>query len=742
MRSKYLLFLPFLYIIIVWVAFSYPYFFQQKVPFPSTYQVNSFFPWKEYQKFWGPVKSGAMPDVIDQIYPWRHFTIQELKQGQIPYWNPNNFSGTPHLANFQSAVFSPFNLLFFLLPFVDAWSIMILLQPILAGLFTYLLLREFKISRAGSLLSSITYMFCGFFVVWMAYGSLSMAISFLPLSLFLIEKCFNKKKTLFLVLLSLVLPLSFFSGHFQTSLYLFLFSLLYIFFKRVETQKNREFFLTLLFFSLGLILSLPQLLPSIQLYSNSVRSETYITGGGIPFFYLVTSFAPDFFGNPVTRNDWLGYYAEWASFVGIIPLFLAFFIPLRNKKVLLFLIIGIVSLLLSIDSPFQKIIGSLRIPVLSTSTPSRIVVIFSFSLAVLAGFGFDNLRQLIKKKSYKRLFIPIGIMLSVLLCIWFLLFLVKPMPVDKLLTAKKNFILPTGIFLATFFFIFVSLFRRKWASLILIGILFLATFDSLRFAIKWMPFDRKDFVFQDLPVISSMKKNVGLGRVYGNLGAHVDTYYNIPSIQGYDPLYIGRYGEFLASAKSGMPDQAGRSVAQLVHEAKYIDRVLDFLGVTVIFHPTLDTKKPWAYPVWQDTKRFTKVFDDGKYQLYRNNTARDKMSLFYSYETIQDKDKILNRFYSDEFDFRTILILEEKIPVKLEKGEGEVKITTYSPQYIKAKVTSTKTALLFITDNYYPGWRAKVNGREAKIYRADYSFRSILVPKGNSVVEFNYVLDL
>src|SRR5579885_2600913 len=114
---------PFLLIIAVWFAFASPFFLTSKVPFPSTYQVNNFAPWDAYPGFASPVKNAAMPDVITQIVPWKFFTIQMWKSGQVPLWNPYSFSGTPHLANYQSAVLSPLNILFFIFSFVSAWSL-------------------------------------------------------------------------------------------------------------------------------------------------------------------------------------------------------------------------------------------------------------------------------------------------------------------------------------------------------------------------------------------------------------------------------------------------------------------------------------------------------------------------------------------------------------------------------------------------------------------------------------------
>ncbi|KKS22964.1 MAG: hypothetical protein UU78_C0008G0014, partial [Candidatus Roizmanbacteria bacterium GW2011_GWC2_41_7] len=127
---------PILFIVVIWLIFVHPYFFKNLVPFPSRYLVDFFPPWNNLYAH--PYKNGAMPDIITQIYPWKQLTIDSWKSGQIPGWNPYQFSGNPHLANVQSAAFTPFNLLFFVLSFIDAWSVLVLLQPFLAGLFMYL----------------------------------------------------------------------------------------------------------------------------------------------------------------------------------------------------------------------------------------------------------------------------------------------------------------------------------------------------------------------------------------------------------------------------------------------------------------------------------------------------------------------------------------------------------------------------------------------------------------------------
>lgn len=728
-----------LFIFLVWLIFSSPYFLQGKVPYSSTYQVNHFFPWSAYSKFHGPVKNGAMPDITDQIYPWRHFTVETWKKGEVPLWNPNSFSGNPHLANYQSAVFSPLNLLFFILPFADAWSLLVLLAPLSAGIFMYLLAREFGISKAGSSISAISFMFSGFMIVWMAYGTLSWAIAFLPLSLYSIESWYNKGGKLPLLLFAFSIPFSFFSGHFQTSLYFFGFTTLFLIFKLLQKSKNPT--PLIISFLSGIAISLLQIIPSVQFYMESLRSEIFLTGTGIPLFYLINLFAPDFFGNPVTRNDWFGYYAEWASFIGIIPLILAGFAFNKKDKFSLFLyILGFIFLVLAIDNPIQKTIADLRIPVISTSNPTRIIVLLSFILAFLSGFGFDKVLKILEKGSIKRFYPNILPWIVIFIALWVSILFLNFMPEDKKLIAQRNLILPTLIFLL-FLAVILFNFRFKKNRFILYLIIILVSFDSLRFAQKWMPFDPKELVFPDTPIIAVIKENIGFGRIFGNFGANIDTYYGFPGIEGYDPLYIERYGEFVRSANAGEFTKGERSVVRISRRGEFADRVLDLLGVSLIFHPTADTNQGWAYPVWENKSRFVKLYGDGKLELYKNQTALERARIFYNYEIINDKKDIIKRFYNKDFNFRDTLILEEdpKLAKFSERPKGNTKIISLTPNTVTLEVKTENEALLFLSDNFYPGWKAKVNGKEAKIYRADYTFKAVIVPKGKSSVEFFFV---
>jgi hypothetical protein len=72
------------------------------------------------------------------------------------------------------------------------------------------------------------------------------------------------------------------------------------------------------------------------------------------------------------------------------------------------------------------------------------------------------------------------------------------------------------------------------------------------------------------------------------------------------------------------------------------------------------------------------------------------------------------------------------------QGEDSARVTTYNPEQVSIDVTSSAEGYLLLTDAFYPGWRALVNGRPAEILRADVMFRAVRVPAGASTVTFEY----
>ena len=105
-------------------------------------------------------------DAATQYYPWYYFLGESLWSGQIPAWNPYQFSGTPFAADPLSGwSYLPAMLLFTLLPLVAAVKGFMFLHLLLAGLFTYALARALGIGIPGAFLAAIAYEYSGLFYV-------------------------------------------------------------------------------------------------------------------------------------------------------------------------------------------------------------------------------------------------------------------------------------------------------------------------------------------------------------------------------------------------------------------------------------------------------------------------------------------------------------------------------------------------------------------------------------------------
>ncbi|MDP2638366.1 MAG: YfhO family protein [Candidatus Levybacteria bacterium] len=191
-------FIQVLLISFVVFIFFWQFFFKGLFPIPSDTIIGLYHPFRDfYAKDYPngiPFKNFLVTDPVRQQLPWRDLSVSTIKNMELPLWNPYNFSGTPLLANFQSAPFYMLNILFFIMPFATAWSAIIFLGPLLAGVFLYLYLANLNISKWASLLGAFTFSFSGFFVAWLEWGTITHVGLWLPLILLSIDKLVSSIK--------------------------------------------------------------------------------------------------------------------------------------------------------------------------------------------------------------------------------------------------------------------------------------------------------------------------------------------------------------------------------------------------------------------------------------------------------------------------------------------------------------------------------------------------------------------
>ena len=194
---------PALIFILVYLAVFYKTFIYGLVPFPGDLLVSRFFPyssggWDGFSQ-WTTHKEFILADVVRQIYPWRILSMDLIKEGIVPLWNIYSFSGTPLLANLQSSVFYPVNILFFITSNKVAWITYIMLQPVLAAFFMYLFIRTLKLSKIASIFGAIGYAFTGYMMVWFEMGTVGHTALWLPFILWGITKYINTKLVKYLI---------------------------------------------------------------------------------------------------------------------------------------------------------------------------------------------------------------------------------------------------------------------------------------------------------------------------------------------------------------------------------------------------------------------------------------------------------------------------------------------------------------------------------------------------------------
>jgi Bacterial membrane protein YfhO len=69
---------------------------------------------------------------------------------------------------------------------------------------------------------------------------------------------------------------------------------------------------------------------------------------------------------------------------------------------------------------------------------------------------------------------------------------------------------------------------------------------------------------------------------------------------------------------------------------------------------------------------------------------------------------------------------------------GRAEIAARTPNRVDVATDSFTPSLLVLADNYYPGWRAEVDGRAARIMRVNYNQRGVALPAGRHLVTFSY----
>jgi hypothetical protein len=173
---------------------------------------------------WKPAGGG---DLASFLFPTYRFAAASLKAGNLPLWNPHLYGGVPFLADMQTGLFYPPNLLLFLLApdlSYKAMEWLSVFHIFLAGLFAYLCLRYLEPGRPlrvpAALLGAIAYMFSDLFIVHFGNLNLIAVAAWLPLIFLLFWRSLRGRRLGLAVGAGIALGVSTLEGHLQITLFI------------------------------------------------------------------------------------------------------------------------------------------------------------------------------------------------------------------------------------------------------------------------------------------------------------------------------------------------------------------------------------------------------------------------------------------------------------------------------------------------------------------------------------------
>ena len=707
-------------------------------------------------------------------YAFREFAASTLKAtGHFPLWNPYLFGGMPYIAAMHGDIFYPTFLLRMVMPTDVAMTWGFIIHIFLAGLFTFGFLRALGYSFYGSLIGGFAYMMSGQIASYVSPGhdgKLFVSALF-PLALWFLYRGFRGGKAWTWGAFALIIGLCALSPHPQLLQYTLLACGAYSLFLAFSTLDGvslpraaaiRRLGAALAAVIVGLAISAVQYLPVREYVSWSPRA------GGLADYSTATSYAwnpeellnvylPQFSG--MLENYWgrNGIHLH-SDYVGVVVLFLAgaAFVGLRGdprrKHIIFWSSALLISLLWSLGSstPFYHIPYAIVPGTKFFRAPATIFFVGTLAIALLACVGAERFLERRISRRYLMGWLIAGGIIAVLASVGALSNVaesfVDESRFDRVLANRSALV--AGAWRSFFFVALVAalgfaMLRGKisgraaaWSLAALLAI-DLWTIERL----YWNFSPPAKVIYASDPIIEMLKAEPQPFRVltFPVQPAHGrDVFltgdglmsHRIRNMLGYHGNQIGRYNELVgtnsAENRFFMPN-----VLQLTN-TKYF--VTDIPQLPFVARTTL-VKGP-----------VTNASGDTVY-LYRLE-AENPYSWVTPVAVKAPDDQVMATLLNPRFDAKRAALFDTSANVaaapSVQTLPAALAITTsvrrYEPGHVQIDLSAPapQGSSLVVSENYYPGWKATVDGRAARIGRADYSFIGVELPQGARAIELSF----
>lgn len=737
------------------------------------------------------IRSLVRLDLDKLHYPLRAFAAQNWQSGTWPLWDPYLLCGFPLLAEAQIGVLYPLSALFLLpIPSYLALNWLVLANFGLAAAFTYAAARSFRLSRAAAVLAALSYGFGGTITAQSASLNIMSGMAWIPLVLCFTFQSAERAGLVWPILGGAALALQILASQPQIAVYTALVTMAYTAYHMLRLAMQRQPLTAViqpglrvaLAGLLGLGLAAPQILPTAELTWLSVRSTglSYTTQIALSLhpIQLIEVALPTLFGNNLVGYDGLNRFEESFSYFGLAPLFLsaAAWRRHRDPRVrFLFLFVPLaIALAFGGYTPVYALLQN--VPGYNLfRAPGRWMIFVSLAVALLAGYGLDELRRAGAAQAAKIVLAFIGVVSLLLLALTLASVLARPyalawvgsLPVSddtrQLLTLTLSrlgasyaprasswrlrlfpWLLAPGLTYALPAPVIVGLLIaliRKWlkpapVARLLVAVAFL---DMLVVGgTSVLQSSLPSHWSYDRQIIALVKEKTGSERTYYLDTRSDDEMLVTPDDMGRGIGWLRSYTPAMFGVSTTMSGYG--SPLSLSRFAKFQKNVPPAQASNMM---SLKTWVTWDGLPAPQARSFDEIAAAGRVHVYLNPLALPRAYVAHSVQSAADGPAALRLVSAPDFDPHLKTVLEQPAADAAGSGAGitPAPIRSYSPLRVVVEAQADRPGWLVLTDTWYPGWRAYVDGRETPIRPANYLFRAVPVSAGRHTVEFVYFAD-
>jgi hypothetical protein len=728
-----------------------------------------------YPAFAGKFLAGPNSDQFVAGYAFREFGAAMLAQtGGFAQWNPYLFGGMPYIAAMHGDIFYPTFLMRMLMPTDAAMTWSFILHLVLAGFFTYKFVRSSGFGFYSALFAGTAYMMSGQLASLVSPGhdgKLSVSALF-PLALWMLTLGMRRGKAWSWGVLALTIGLAVLSPHPQLLQYLLLASAAFTLHLAVSELRKREAPVKVVFGRMGLALiavaiggamGAIQYLPVREYVAWSPRAgglADYATAVSYawPAKELFDAYLPQFAGmiDAYWGENAIHLHSDYAGVV-LLMLAAAAFVGLRKDSRKGFLLFWIVTLVVALlwalggHTPFYRIPYAIIPGTKYFRAPATVFFVGTMALSVLAAAGLERILMRQVGVKYAASWIAIAAFIGVLGSIGVLNDFARAFASDEMLdmVISNSSAVVTGAWRSFAFVLLaaiaVILYKRAKLPLRVAGwaLVLLAVVDSWTIMRHYWIFSRgAKITYRTDAAIEKIKADREPSRVLTieleqvnvrdvNLEGDGLMIHRVRSVLGYHGNQLGRYNDILEK------DQGFQQI--------FNPKMWQLYNVRYLLTNTADVGQYFPGAQWVigpvEDNAGTKVY---LYRLPGNNPLAWVAPVIVKAEDARVGSTLLN----SSFDITRAALFAEDANVSgvdsltaLPLPTGiDVAVSMYEPGRISLELSRPAPAgsAMVVSENYFPGWTAKVDGQPAPVGRVDYTLIGVQLPSGGRKVDLTF----